>query len=73
MSTITNKILALPSNFSVFLILSCLGKTKAKDKFWDWSCDCGSRKEATVPWQYDNDCCTGVRRLVWIMFSMIFT
>ena len=40
---------------------------------WNLSCTCQDSKTKKVPWQYEKDCCTDLRRVVWITFSVIFT
>ena len=58
---------------SIAIFFVFLGETKASGGFFDFSCTCKPSGDNTVPWQYDQDCCTGLRRVVWMFFSIVFT
>jgi hypothetical protein len=59
----------------VVLVVSTYGLCKEKkvNEGWNLSCTCQDSKSKVVPWQYEKDCCTDLRRVVWITFSVIFT
>jgi hypothetical protein len=58
----------------VVLVVSSYGLCKGKNVGESWySCTCHDSKDKRVPWQYEKDCCTSLRRVVWIAFSVIFT